>query len=79
MSQTVASHPLRDRMLGATRPGPEEMHERRAAEERQLLAKAQERREAAGAVDPARTQEAAGYRPDGRREGGRKPSMSLSA
>lgn len=34
MTRAIASHPLRDRLLGAPRPVPEEIHDRRAAEER---------------------------------------------
>lgn len=49
MSQAVASHPLRDRMLGPTRPGPEEVEVRRAAEA-QRLAERQERRRAEAAI-----------------------------
>lgn len=79
MSQTVASHPLRDRMLGAPRPGPEEAQARRAAEE-QLLAQEQERHRAeARAADAAPEAGPEGYRADGRRERARGQALSLSA
>lgn len=82
MSQTVASHPLRDRMLGATRPGPEEAQARRAAEEQQLQATRERRRaqEAEAARQaPAGDGAPAGYRADGRRERARGGAMSLTA
>jgi hypothetical protein len=82
MSQTVASHPLRDRMLGATRPGPEEAQARRAAEEQNLVNAKERRRaeEAATSRQAAAGDDApAGYRADGRKDRVRGRAMSLTA
>jgi hypothetical protein len=82
MSHAVASHPLRDRVLGATRPGPEEAQARRAAEE-QKLANAKERRRAEEAAMSRQAgssvDQPAGYRADGCRERARGGAMSLTA
>ncbi|MFM8991285.1 MAG: hypothetical protein ACKOUS_17090 [Alphaproteobacteria bacterium] len=82
MSQTVASHPLRDRMLGATRPGPEEAQGRRAAEEQNIANTKERRRAEEAAIARHATQGEgvpAGYRADGRRERARGRGLSLTA
>jgi hypothetical protein len=82
MSQAVASHPLRDRMLGPTRPGPEEAEARRAAEA-QRLAQRQERRRADAAENanaaPPPTPPPQGYDAGGRVRQPRGGKLSLSA
>jgi len=82
MSQTVASHPLRDRMLGATRPGPEEAQARRAAEEQNIANTKERRRAEEAAIAGHATQEEGaplGYRADGRKVAARSRGMSLTA
>jgi hypothetical protein len=86
MSQSVASHPLRDRLLGPTRPGPEEAEARRATEA-QRLAERQERRRAEAANGTEITEaariappsSAPGYDAGGRVRQPRGGRLSLSA
>jgi len=86
MSHSVASHPLRDRMLGPTRPGPEEAEARRAAEAQQLAQRLERRRaDAEIAMESTKPAGAApappmqGYDAGGRVRQPRGGKLSLSA